>query len=96
MLLIECPYCGRRPEIEFHHGGEAHIARPEDPDALSDEAWANYLYMRANTKGWRHERWMHAAGCRRWFNAIRHTVSNEILVTYEMGTETPPLPTVGD
>lgn len=96
MLLIKCPYCGPRPELEFHHGGEAHIARPEDPDALSDEAWADYLYRRANTKGWHHERWMHAAGCRRWFNAVRHTVSNEILATYEMGGEAPHLPMAGD
>ena len=37
MLLIACPYCGmERPEIEFAYGGEAHIARPADPSALSD------------------------------------------------------------
>jgi len=27
MLLIECPYCGERPEPEFVYGGQAHIAR---------------------------------------------------------------------
>ena len=32
MLLITCPYCGPRPEIEFRCGGEAHIARPADPE----------------------------------------------------------------
>ena len=31
MLLIPCPWCGPRDEIEFHYGGEAHIARPADP-----------------------------------------------------------------
>ena len=31
MLLIPCPYCGERPEIEFAYGGEAHIARPRKP-----------------------------------------------------------------
>ena len=32
MLLIPCPYCGTaRPEIEFRHGGEAHVARPPIP-----------------------------------------------------------------
>ena len=28
MLLIHCPYCGERPELEFPYGGQAHIARP--------------------------------------------------------------------
>ncbi|MEQ1611156.1 MAG: sarcosine oxidase subunit delta, partial [Hyphomicrobiaceae bacterium] len=27
MLLIECPHCGPRAEIEFRCGGEAHVAR---------------------------------------------------------------------
>src|SRR5258708_4524326 len=27
MLLIACPYCGERPEIEFSYGGQAHLAR---------------------------------------------------------------------
>ena len=36
MLLIDCPYCGPRDETEFSCGGEAHIARPLDTDALSD------------------------------------------------------------
>lgn len=89
MLIIECPYCGERPETEFRYGGEAHIARPEHPDALNDEEWADFLFMRANTKGLFRERWMHAAGCRRWFNTIRDTVSYHILATYKIG-ETPP------
>ncbi|MFT9198192.1 sarcosine oxidase subunit delta, partial [Gluconobacter oxydans] len=25
MLLIRCPYCGERAEVEFSNGGEAHI-----------------------------------------------------------------------
>lgn len=89
MLIIECPYCGERPETEFRYGGEAHIARPENPDALSDEEWADFLFMRSNTKGAFRERWMHAAGCRRWFNAIRDTVSYRIMATYKVG-EMPP------
>jgi len=40
MLLINCPWCGERNEPEFHHGGEAHIERPKNPDTLSDEEWA--------------------------------------------------------
>ena len=40
MLLIHCPYCDKTlPELEFAYAGEAHIARPADPSALSDEEW---------------------------------------------------------
>ena len=35
---------------------------------------------------------MHAQGCRRWFNAIRHTVTHEIAATYRPGEAPPPLP----
>ncbi|TNE35587.1 MAG: sarcosine oxidase subunit delta family protein [Alphaproteobacteria bacterium] len=89
MLYIDCPWCGKRNETEFHYGGEAHIARPEDPSALSDEQWADFLFMRKNLKGPYAERWCHSNGCRRWFNVIRNTVSHEILAVYKMG-ETPP------
>ena len=92
MMRIECPWCGGRDETEFHYGGEAHIARPEDPDALSDEAWADYLFMRANPKGVHAERWMHAQGCRRWFNVLRHTASHELVAVYPMGAPRPGLP----
>ena len=58
MLLIDCPYCRmQRPEIEFRYAGEAHIARPSDPAALTDAEWADYLYMRTNPKGLHVERW---------------------------------------
>lgn len=90
MLLIFCPYCGMdRPEIEFHNGGEAHIARPPDPSAVSDEAWADYLYFRANPKGVTAERWRHLFGCGRFFNALRDTVSDRFLATYRAGEPRP-------
>lgn len=85
MLLINCPWCGPRDETEFKCGGEAHIARPADPSALSDEEWAAFLFMRTNTKGAHRERWVHAHGCRRWFNVERDTVTYEILRVYPMG-----------
>ena len=71
MLLIRCPWCGPRDEIEFRYGGQAGIGYPSEPDALSDEQWADYLFMRDNPRGMFAERWMHTAGCRRWFNAER-------------------------
>ena len=49
MLLIHCPYCGPRPELEFAYAGEAHIARPPDPSATTADEWAEFLYLRNNT-----------------------------------------------
>lgn len=89
MLRIPCPWCGERDVGEFRYGGEAHIARPADPDAADDAAWGDYLFMRANPKGEHRERWWHAHGCRRWFNLVRDTVSDRVIATYRMG-ETPP------
>jgi len=89
MLLIRCPYCGERPEIEFHCGGEAHIARPEQPAEMDDEAWAEFLYYRTNPKGLHAERWLHDHGCGRWFNAMRDTISDKFAATYEMGAPRP-------
>ena len=86
MLHIHCPYCQEtREEEEFSYSGEAHIVRPLDPESLSDEEWGDYLFFRKNTRGLHHEQWYHAAGCRRYFNATRHTVTYEILETYKAG-----------
>ncbi|MEU1269666.1 sarcosine oxidase subunit delta family protein [Streptomyces sp. NPDC005799] len=89
MLLIPCPWCGPRDEAEFHYGGQAHVPYPENPASLTDEEWARYLFFRANPKGPFAERWSHAAGCRRWFNAVRDTSTNEILAVYRAGEERP-------
>lgn len=75
MLLINCPYCGERAETEFSYGGEAGISRPENPDALDDASWADYLFMRKNPRGDHTEIWNHAQGCRRWFEVERNTVT---------------------
>lgn len=90
MLLIDCPWCGPRDEVEFGYGAEAHIVRPAAPETLPDEAWADYLFMRKNTKGVYLERWVHSHGCRRWFNMARDTHSHEILAVYRIG-EAPPV-----
>lgn len=89
MQLIECPYCGPREEIEFHYGGQAHVAYPEDPASLSETDWANYLFFRDNPKGPFAERWVHAAGCRKWFNAIRDTSTYRFLAVYQAGQPRP-------
>ena len=89
MLLIECPWCGRRDESEFSYAGEAHIARPLETEKLSNEAWADYLFMRKNPKGLHREQWLHAAGCRRYFNVERDTATYRISGSYKIG-EMPP------
>lgn len=89
MLVIPCPWCGQRPENEFRYAGEAHIARPSDPAALDDAAWADFLYMRTNPKGAHAERWRHLHGCGRFFNCVRDTVSDRIAATYRPGQARP-------
>ncbi|WP_131196967.1 sarcosine oxidase subunit delta [Lichenihabitans psoromatis] len=89
MLLIPCPYCGPRPELEFKHGGEAHVVR--DPSVALDADWGAFLYTRSNTKGVIAERWRHSSGCGRFFNCLRDTMSDMILTTYKVGEPRPDL-----
>lgn len=76
-MLIPCPWCGSRHEIEFHCAGP-HVPRP-NPAACSDEQWTNYLYYRDNPRGVVCEHWFHAFGCRQWISVERHTVTNAIV-----------------
>ena len=90
MLLIACPYCAEaRPELEFAYAGEAHIARPADPAALTDEQWRDHLYVRSNPRGLHAERWRHQHGCGRFFNAVRDTVTDKFVTTYKSGEPRP-------
>jgi sarcosine oxidase, subunit delta len=82
MLLLTCPWCGPRNETEYHYGGQAHVAYPEDTSALSDEQWAEYVFFRDNPRGPFAERWSHHGGCRRWFNVVRDTATYDVLTTY--------------
>ena len=52
---------------------ELQIANPH-----TDAQWADYVFARTNPKGRHAERWSHSAGCRRWFNVVRDTVTHEI------------------
>ena len=65
--------------------------RPAEPDQLSDKQWGDYVFFRDNTKGIHYERWVHTHGCRRWFNAVRDTVSDEFLATYKPGEPAPEI-----
>jgi sarcosine oxidase, subunit delta len=77
MFQIECPNCGVRGAGEFRYGGEVN-ARPDGGD---EREWAAYLYARQNVLGAQSEWWFHRMGCRRWFLARRHTLTNEVLET---------------
>lgn len=94
MLLIHCPHCGDRAEIEFRNGGEAHLVRSNDPANTDDKTWADYLFVRDNPKGLHAERWVHVHGCGKYFNAVRNTATDKIEVTYKTG-EPNPLETGG-
>lgn len=88
MFTIYCPYCEEnREEEEFHASGQAHLARPADPDNCTDKEWGEFLYFRKNPRGEHRELWVHAAGCRQYFNVLRDTVSYEILSTYKIDEE---------
>jgi sarcosine oxidase subunit delta len=71
MLLIHCPWCGPRAEIEFSYAGPAHLRR--------DGALEDLLYLRDNPKGRHEERWCHAHGCGQFFATARDTVSDFFL-----------------
>lgn len=79
MLFIKCPYCGeKREEEEFTYSDEAFLVRPLEPESLSDEEWAEYLFARKNTKGSDYERWSHTAGCRKFFIIKRNNIDYKI------------------
>jgi heterotetrameric sarcosine oxidase delta subunit len=78
MMIIPCPWCGSRGEDEFVFGGEPAL-RPVPAAEVTDQAWATYLYFRANEKGAHREIWHHAKGCGQWFSLLRDTVSHQVL-----------------
>jgi sarcosine oxidase subunit delta len=78
MLLIDCPFCGARNEIQFVYGGPVSVERPE-PTAVKDDDWVDYLTMVPNPVGPVHEKWWHARGCGEWFTLWRDTVTHDIV-----------------
>ena len=89
MMSIGCPYCGPRNQDEFVHGGQAHIQRPQEPEAVSDETWARYQFVRDNPCGLHLERWQHLYGCGQWFHLARDTLSDEITMVYRIDQDPP-------
>lgn len=88
MHYIYCPHCEEhREEEEFHASGEAHIPRPLDPESCTDEQWGDYMFFRTNPRGLHHELWVHAVGCRKFFNMTRNTQTYEIKEVYKIGEQ---------
>lgn len=89
-MLIPCPWCGPRNQVEFTYGGDATLRRPaaDAPDAK----WVDFVYFRDNPSGVHDELWFHGAGCRSWFKVRRDTRTHDILASSATGGEFPPAP----
>jgi methylglutamate dehydrogenase subunit B len=83
MMLIPCPWCGPRSQIEFTYGGDATLRRPATDAPAS--AWAAYVYLRDNPCGLHDELWYHGAGCRSWFTVRRDTRTHDIVASAPAG-----------
>lgn len=80
-MLIDCPWCGRRPHVEFGYGGDATIRRPSVPEAASDKEWFDHVYLRDNPRGPHQEFWYHTFGCGQWLVVERDTLTHAITTT---------------
>ena len=89
MLLIPCPHCGERNESEFVNGGPVRARRPDDPRALDDAAWVDWLTVVPNPMGPVREKWWHRLGCGAWFTVTRDTVTHAV-VRDDGSLATPP------
>jgi sarcosine oxidase subunit delta len=75
MLLIACPHCGERAQVEFSYERtlDSIVTLKMVPE------WAmRTLYERVNPRGWDDELWRHSFGCRQWLVMKRHRVTHEI------------------
>ena len=76
---MNCPLNGPRNISEFICFGEV-IDMP-NPNEMSDEQWADFMWMSNNTAGVVREWWCHTATSY-WFIAERNTITDEIIKTY--------------
>lgn len=84
MLLINCPYCGPRAQVEFAY--ERTVDSVVEPDELADQA-LEHLFTRANPRGVDEEIWRHSFGCRAWLVMTRHRTTHEITAIRAVGPE---------
>jgi heterotetrameric sarcosine oxidase delta subunit len=81
-FLLPCPNCGNRSVYEFRFGGE--VTQAPALEAPVSE-WQNYRFNRVNAAGIQTEWWFHRSGCRQWLQAVRNTISNEVLESFLPG-----------
>ena len=79
MKVLDCPLNGPRNISEFVCGGE--VVEMSDPDAVSDRAWADYVFGAGTPRAVVREWWLHVPTAY-WFVAERDTGTDEILKTY--------------
>ena len=91
MMLITCPCCGPRDVTEFTYGGDASVRRPASvgADTLTDEQWADAVYLRDNPRGAHVEWWQHNYGCRRWIAVQRNTLTHDVISSRLPGETAP-------
>jgi heterotetrameric sarcosine oxidase delta subunit len=87
MMLIPCPWCGPRSQVEFTYGGDASVKRPAFDAPV--EKWVEFVYLRDNPRGPHAELWLHGAGCRRWFRVLRDTRTHDILASARLDEALP-------
>ena len=78
MQVFTCPFCGPRPETEFHFAGDYGNLRPEGFTEVSAETWSRYLFTHANRRGEVREIWKHLT-CMEVFAMTRDSVSHAVL-----------------
>lgn len=83
MQIFPCPFCGPRPETEFHFAVEAGKTRPEPAGEVGDADWARYLYASEAPKGTAREIWQHVT-CGTYFLLERDTVTRDVLGAKEL------------
>jgi sarcosine oxidase subunit delta len=88
MLIVSCPFCGPRDEIEFRYRGDASIARPAE--GAGEAAFAAYVYGRDNPAGRHAEWWLHAGGCRQLLRVERDTVTHAVTSVEGAALPSPP------
>ena len=80
MKILTCPLNGPRNISEFTYGGE--FRHMPAPASCSDAEWADYVFNSDNLAGVVIEWWLHNASSY-WFLAARHTVSYQVLRTFD-------------
>ncbi|WP_180114087.1 sarcosine oxidase subunit delta [Acinetobacter sp. YH12063] len=80
MKMMNCPLNGLRNISEFTYGGE--LKTMPDQNTCTNEEWADYVFNKSNIAGVVLEWWMHSPSSY-WFIAERHTVTDEIIRTFD-------------